>query len=252
MIPSSMLGLAILAASALEPATPPIHRTGTITNDDYPASAARAGAEGSATIRLQVGENGRVVGCEILVSSGNSSLDSTSCSLAVRRFRFVPAVDSSGQPTSGEVVRTVSWALPPPPTLPLAPPPLAARPDGPPSPVGPPPVAARSPVLRSGSISNQDYPASAIRAGAQGAVTMRVAVKEDGQVDGCTILASSGNRALDGTTCGLAISRFRFTPAHDATGRPIRGERAWTVRWSLPAPEEGPPPPEPGPQPPSQ
>jgi len=90
----------------------PVHRSGTITDDDYPASALKERAEGSVRFRLDVGADGRVTGCTILESSGNSSLDSATCSLAQRRFRFTPARDAQGQPVAGHAIRAVRWAMP--------------------------------------------------------------------------------------------------------------------------------------------
>jgi TonB family protein len=84
---------------------------GSISNDDYPAAAERAGAEGDTRITLQVGANGRPTGCSVTGSSGNSALDSTACTLATRRFRFTPAT-RGGQPVAGSYSTTIRWRLP--------------------------------------------------------------------------------------------------------------------------------------------
>lgn len=98
---------------------PPVLRSGTITDDDYPASALRDQAEGQVRLRLAVGADGRVTGCTIDMSSGHAALDSTSCSLAQRRLRFVPAQDAAGRNVAGEATRSVSWRRPAPaPVLP--------------------------------------------------------------------------------------------------------------------------------------
>ena len=93
-------------------ARPPVHRSGTITNDDYPAAAIRAEAQGTTSIRLAVGANGRVTSCTVSRSSGNASLDNTACSLAERRFRFTPAEDENGNAVAGTVTRSIRWELP--------------------------------------------------------------------------------------------------------------------------------------------
>lgn len=120
----------------------------------------------------------------------------------------------------------------PPPAL--APPPFHAA---------PPPAGATPPVYRSGSISDVDYPASALRAEEQGTVTMRLSINEDGRVTDCTITASSGSSILDSTSCSLAVRRFRFTPARDANGNNVPGMVTRSIRWSLPSlsPEAQPP-----------
>lgn len=113
------LALAGCASAALAQApsdgSPALHRSGTITRDDYPTAALRDRAEGIVVIRLAVGADGRVAGCEVESSSGHHSLDATSCNLATRRFRFTPASDAKGFPRADVVTRTVRWSLPPPP-----------------------------------------------------------------------------------------------------------------------------------------
>src|SRR3954454_14818138 len=42
--------------------------------DDYPAAAQSAGAEGTAQAQLTIGPDGRVVGCNLTRSTGNSAL----------------------------------------------------------------------------------------------------------------------------------------------------------------------------------
>lgn len=93
------------------PPSPPRLRSGTIGTDDYPASALRAEAQGTTRMSLQIGENGRVTACSVSGSSGNSSLDSTACSLAQRRFRYAPAT-RNGQPVAGSTSYSVVWRLP--------------------------------------------------------------------------------------------------------------------------------------------
>ena len=93
------------------PPTPPRLRSGTISNDDYPASAIRAQAQGTTRMSLQIGADGRVTSCSVTGSSGNSSLDSTACNLAQRRYRFNPAT-RNGQPVASTYSQSVRWQLP--------------------------------------------------------------------------------------------------------------------------------------------
>lgn len=130
---------------------------------------------------------------------------------------------------------------PPPPVYiprPPAPAPYPYPVPAPPAPPPPPPPpswsAARGPVIRSGSISNDDYPAAAIRLGEEGMVTVRMTVGVGGRVTGCTIVASSGSSILDSTTCSLLTRRFRFAPARDYRGRPAVGYVTQRVVWRLP------------------
>lgn len=95
--------------------------------------------------------------------------------------------------------------------------------------------AARARANLPALFSDEDYPASAIRAGEQGAVRFRLEVGPEGRVTGCTITASSGSSALDSTTCRILRSRARFTPARDASGRAIADSVEGAIEWRLPA-----------------
>jgi protein TonB len=80
--------------------------------DDYPASAQSAGAEGTVQASLTIGPDGRVVGCNITRSSGNSSLDGATCNILRRRAKFTPARDSNGQPTTDSIsTPPIVWRL---------------------------------------------------------------------------------------------------------------------------------------------
>ena len=69
---------------------------GWFTDDDYPADAKRAGAQGSVSLILNIDTAGKVVGCQVSASSGNASLDDATCRLAQRRGRFTVQKDSQG------------------------------------------------------------------------------------------------------------------------------------------------------------
>lgn len=90
--------------------------------------------------------------------------------------------------------------------------------------------------LLKGAIRARDYPGEARRMKAEGSVTVRFTVDVDGRVRNCTVAQSSGNAALDATTCRLIAARFRYAPARDAARRPIVQERGWRQRWWLQEP----------------
>jgi periplasmic protein TonB len=80
--------------------------------DDYPAAAQASGAEGSVRASITVGPDGRVVGCNVIQSSGNGALDSATCNILRRRAKFVPARDSNGNPTTDTLTTpTIVWRL---------------------------------------------------------------------------------------------------------------------------------------------
>ena len=96
--------------------TPPQSARGDVRTlfsaDDYPASAQASGAEGSVVATLSIGTDGRVTGCNVTRSSGNSSLDSATCSILRRRAKFTPARDENGNPTTGNYTTpTITWRL---------------------------------------------------------------------------------------------------------------------------------------------
>lgn len=98
----------------------------------------------------------------------------------------------------------------------------------------PPRQEARPAQLRSGSITDDDYPPAALRAEAQGTTTARFTIGTDGRVTSCTVTGSSGNSALDNTTCNLIQRRFRFRPAQDTNGNPVSETKTQRIVWRLP------------------
>ncbi|HMC90868.1 MAG TPA: energy transducer TonB [Allosphingosinicella sp.] len=75
-----------------------------------------------------------------------------------------------------------------------------------------------------GRIKDRDYPESARASGAQGTVWVRYTVMVDGRATNCRVLRSSGNGAIDETTCRLIQERFRYKPAKDAGGHPVQAD----------------------------
>jgi len=111
-------------------------------------------------------------------------------------------------------IRVVEAPTPPPiPPVVMAPPP-------PPAPA--PPRKTVSAQSAKGDLrtlfSADDYPASAQSAGAEGSVRASLTIGPDGRVTGCTVTQSSGNGALDSTTCSILKRRAKFTPARDSNG----------------------------------
>jgi protein TonB len=146
--------------------------------------------------------------------------------------------------TPPPIVRTNT--MPPPiVTTNIAPPPVitpraAPAPPAPPAPPPPPPpprkvTPARAKANLVSLFSDEDYPASAVRAGESGATGFRLDVGTNGRVANCTVTSSSGSSALDSTTCRLLRSRARFSPATDNTGAPTTDTVSGRIVWRLPA-----------------
>lgn len=88
-------------------------------------------------------------------------------------------------------------------------------------------------------ISDDDYPASAIRNEEQGTVAFAVDVTPQGAVAGCRVEKSSGSEALDGTTCRIITERARFKPARDSRNRAVADVFKGRIMWRLPEPQPG-------------
>ena len=84
---------------------------GRIQDSDYPRGAYREQIGGIVIARLTIGTEGQVMRCLITDSSGNSELDTTTCRLIERRFRYEPARDRTGKPVVSEVGWRQTWWL---------------------------------------------------------------------------------------------------------------------------------------------
>lgn len=82
--------------------------SGEFRSSDYPRSV-RPGIGGKAEFHFMVGVNGRVTDCGITRSTGNATLDATTCRVVVKRFRFRPATDANGRPISSVGEGDVDW-----------------------------------------------------------------------------------------------------------------------------------------------
>ncbi len=90
-----------------------VWRSGTIRNRDYPRDASRAQIGGEVEVRFTIQPTGRVTGCRVSRSSGDASLDQTTCRLIEERFRFRPATDAAGEAIASQYGWRQSWWLEP-------------------------------------------------------------------------------------------------------------------------------------------
>ena len=93
------------------PAEPRNNPGAWVTSADYPRGPLRDGVQGTVGFSVTVGTNGRVQGCSITASSGNSELDSETCKQVTRRARFRPATQN-GQEVTGSYSNRVRWQIP--------------------------------------------------------------------------------------------------------------------------------------------
>jgi len=136
-------------------------------------------------------------------------------------------------PTQAPPIPTTSVIPPAPPITPPAPP---AQP-APPQPPAPPRIAKKlSPRGSPQSwVTDDDYPASALRAEQAGTVRFRLDVDASGKVTNCTVTGSSGTSVLDTTACNLLKRRARFNPAEDEGGNKIPAPYNGSFTWKIPS-----------------
>jgi protein TonB len=99
------------AGSGTGGGTKAVWRSGAIRDRDYPREASRAKAGGEVEVRFTIEANGRVRGCRVTRSSGDASLDGTTCELIEERFHFKPATNAAGEPVASQYGWRQSWWL---------------------------------------------------------------------------------------------------------------------------------------------
>ena len=83
-------------------------------------------------------------------------------------------------------------------------------------------------------MTNDDYPAAALRSESEGTTGVRLDVDASGKVSNCTVTSSSGSSLLDNTACSLLRRRARFNPAEDASGNKIPASWPGRFTWKMP------------------
>ena len=89
--------------------SPPRRIRGRITDRDYPAAVGEAGIGGMVSVIYTIEPDGTADECRITHSSGNRSLDATTCRLIEERFRFEPSRDRQGRPVRSRMVQDHYW-----------------------------------------------------------------------------------------------------------------------------------------------
>ena len=79
---------------------------------DYPSAAYRREEQGTVTMRITVGPNGRVQSCSVTGGSGSSSLDDAACRGMQRYARYRPALNAAGDPISDTLSQSIRYVLP--------------------------------------------------------------------------------------------------------------------------------------------
>lgn len=119
-------------------------------------------------------------------------------------------------------------------------PPVIITPTAPPAPPPAPPAKPKvaTPLKPRGNpgswVSNDDYPAAALRDNESGVTGFRLDVGPDGRVTNCSVTSSSGSSTLDTTACKLLMRRAKFTPAKDENGNAMASSFSSRFRWEIP------------------
>jgi protein TonB len=66
-----------------------------------------------------------------------------------------------------------------------------------------------------------------------GVVQVRFTILPSGRISQCRAIRPSGDDALDSTTCRLLEQRLEFSPARDASGRPIATQMEHSYTWGV-------------------
>lgn len=78
---------------------------------NYPSRAIREELEGTVSLSVSIGPDGRVTGCSVTGSSGHSVLDDAACKDYTRYARFDPALNDAGNPISSSYSQSIRYTL---------------------------------------------------------------------------------------------------------------------------------------------
>jgi protein TonB len=85
--------------------------SGLFSGDDYPSAALDANEQGSVRVRVEIDRQGRVSSCQVVESSGHSSLDIATCRIVQSRAHFLPARDANGNPVVSSYSQSIKWQI---------------------------------------------------------------------------------------------------------------------------------------------
>ena len=91
--------------------TPPRLIKGRLRFTDLSRDLREGRIGGTVSVRYEVDPQGHVGACTVTRSSGNDDLDSQTCTLIQRRFRYEPARDEAGEATRSTVEEDHRWVF---------------------------------------------------------------------------------------------------------------------------------------------
>ena len=82
------------------------------SSDDYPSQAVMKSQSGTANVVALVDEQGKMVDCTVIETSGIAVLDAQTCIMIRKRGKFLPAVGADGRPAKSVFTQRVHWQMP--------------------------------------------------------------------------------------------------------------------------------------------
>jgi periplasmic protein TonB len=96
-----------------------------------------------------------------------------------------------------------------------------------------PSVATRAKGSNQNRVTRNDYPPVSLRLNETGVTVVRVQIDATGAVVSAELAKSSGHSRLDEKALQIVRSRFRYSPAKDASGNAIASVIDQGVKWEL-------------------
>ena len=194
-----MIWLAMLVLGEQAPLTPVAVRNESelLTSDDYVTRAAGLGKSGYTVVEVLVDATGKPQTCGVAATSGSKDLDVRACAAAVLRGKYMPAADEKGLPMYGVHRLRVRWVLE---------------------------------SFFDGAAGTPKWPADLVLEVAKlpegrrsVAVALAYFVDEQGAIQRCSVLQSSGFHSFDTGACSAMTKLQRYAPAKD------KADKAWPV-----------------------
>jgi protein TonB len=168
-----------------------------LTSDDYVTRAAGTNRSGLTVVEVLVDPAGKPQTCGVASASGSKDLDLRACAAAVLRGKYTPAADEHRLPMFGILRMRVLWVLQ---------------------------------SFFDGSVGARKFPADIVfevakLPGERRSIQVELAyfVDEQGAIQRCSVMQSSGFQEFDTSACSTMKKLYRFAPAKD------KADKAWPV-----------------------
>lgn len=187
-----------------------------LTSDDYVTRATGLGKSGFTVVEVLVDATGKPQTCGVAATSGSKDLDLRACAAAVLRGKYTPAADENGLPMYGVHRLRVRWVL-------------QSFFDG----TAPTPKSPADLVLEVAKLPEGRKSVN---------VALAYLVDEQGVIQRCSVLESSGFQAFDSGACSAMTKLQRYAPAKDKADKVwpvIRTQRVEFTSSQKPSPDRG-------------